>query len=389
YKKKMKQFLIISLIIALTTAFVTIPVKKTQENDIQKILRLNYLTNNYQYILQKFLPNHLSQNWPEVKINNFMDAQYYGEVQIGTPPQSFQVIFDTGSSNLWVPSSECGILSIACRLHTRYDKTKSSTYGKNGTHFDIKYGSGGVSGHWTQETIILGGLTAQNVTIGEATSMKGLSFLVSKFDGILGLAYPKISVDNATPVFMKLIEQGKVQDGSFAFFLTNKAGQEGSRLILGGFDPQYAATPFKYYPVSLEAWWVIDVDRVALGNTTYQIQKAIVDTGTSVMVGPKSVIEEMKKQLPNQGKQKVDCSTISEFPNLTFNIGGDDYILEPADYIIQITSGSQSQCVLGLQGLDMPGPLAQAFILGDSFIHKYYTHFDQANKRVGFALAKH
>lgn len=91
-------------------------------------------------------------------------------------------------------------------MHTRYDKSKSSTFAKNETRFDIKYGSGGVSGHWTQETVTLGELAATDVTIGEATSLKGLSFLASKFDGILGMAFPKISVDNATPVFMKLLE---------------------------------------------------------------------------------------------------------------------------------------------------------------------------------------
>lgn len=85
-------------------------------------------------------------SYPEVKINNFLDTQYYGPITIGTPGQPFEVIFDTGSSNLWVPSKECR-LSAACYLHKYFDSSQSSTYKYNGTNFNITYGSGAVSGY--------------------------------------------------------------------------------------------------------------------------------------------------------------------------------------------------------------------------------------------------
>merc|ERR1719461_97449 len=89
-----------------------------------------------------------------IVINNYQDAQYYGDISIGTPAQKVRVIYDTGSSNLWVSNIKPGLLS----KHQYYDHSKSSSYVANGTVFNIQYGSGPVSGVYSADTISIGGV---------------------------------------------------------------------------------------------------------------------------------------------------------------------------------------------------------------------------------------
>ena len=57
---------------------------------------------------------------------DYGDIEYVGQVAIGTPLVNFSVIFDTGSSNLWVPSSQCTDCtnSPGCCNHQKYNSKR-------------------------------------------------------------------------------------------------------------------------------------------------------------------------------------------------------------------------------------------------------------------------
>ena len=160
---------------------------------------------------------------------------------------------------------------------------------------------------------------------------------------------------------------------------------------MGGVNPAYAASEFKYYKLSKERYWELLLDDIIFNGTSYKVNPiitGIVDTGTSVIVGPTKVVDEMTKGF-GPGKQKqVDCSTLNSLPVLTFVIQGDRYDLTGNDYILRVQEGKSEVCIVGILGLDLPASLGEAFIIGDAFIKTYYTHFDVAGSRVGFAKAK-
>lgn len=327
-------------------------------------------------------------------IKNYQDAQYYGTITIGTPAQSFKVIFDTGSSNLWIPSSKCPITDIACQLHAKYNSAKSSTYQANGTDFSIQYGSGKLSGFLSTDTVVMAGLTVKQQTFAEATAEPGLTFVAAKFDGILGLAYPTISVDQVVPVWYNAVAQGLVSEQVFAFWLNRDPNAaDGGEIDFGGINTARYTGSITYTPVTRQGYW-----QFALGGVTFQGKdycgttcQAIADSGTSLLVGPKDAVSAIATAAGGKaniaGEYIIDCSAVSSLPTLSFTIAGQVFTLNGADYVLTVTSGSTSECLLGLMGMDL-SPEGIQWILGDVFIGKFYTIFDSGNNRVGFATAK-
>lgn len=114
-------------------------------------------------------------------LTNYKNSQYVGTINIGNPPQSIEVIFDTGSSNFWITSSRC--TDPGCIVHKSYDATKSATHEKVGTRVEVEFGSGLIEGVFCKDTVQFGHLTIPRQEFGEIEKEKGDIFVKLKFSG--------------------------------------------------------------------------------------------------------------------------------------------------------------------------------------------------------------
>ncbi|XP_030296476.1 nothepsin [Sparus aurata] len=330
------------------------------------------------------------------KIYNFMDAQYFGEIMLGSPDQNFSVIFDTGSSDLWVPSSYC--VSEACALHRRFRAFESSSFHHDGRMFGIHYGSGHLLGVMARDTLKVGGLTALNQEFGESVYEPGATFVMAKFDGVLGMGYPNLAEILGNPVFDNMMAQKSVEEPVFSFYLsrrTRSSYPEGE-LLLGGTDEAMFTGPINWLPVTVKGYWQIKMDSVAVQGVSSFCPRgcqAIVDTGTSLIAGPTSDILSLQQLIgatpTNIGEFLIDCVRLSSLPHVTFVLGGTEYTLTAEHYVRKEMLGDKELCFSGFQAVDIVSPEGPLWILGDVFLTEFYSVFDRGQDRVGFAAAKH
>lgn len=320
-----------------------------------------------------------------IDIHNFQDAQYYGPMKLGSPGQQFNVIYDTGSSNLWVPAHNCS----NCGLKPKFDSSRSSTYKADGREFKIVYGSGPVSGYLGGDSVHLGSTVVTGQTAALITDVSGLgaAFTVGKFAGILGLAWQTISVDNITTVFRNMVNQGKA-DPVFSVYLTSEPGKDGE-LLLGGINKNHYSGDLTYIPLSSTTYWEVALDSFQIKGESYTTAKnAVIDTGTSLLAGPKAEVKKIAKAAGAtpfiKGEYLIPCSQKTSGINFDITIGGKTFTLTPTDYIIP----DETLCLFGMVGLDIPAPRGPLWILGDPFIRKFYSVFDLGQKRMGFAPSK-
>lgn len=362
-----------------------------------------------------------------------MNTQYFGTIYIGVPPQAFQVVFDTGSSNLWVPGPDC----LGCETRPAYFPNISRNFnncslrlGPNASRIKIQYGSGPVEGILSQDTVYLGVDNPYPISIRNQDFLQltrngfGSSYQQGHFDGIVGLGLPEILADPSTTLLESLIRQQRVAKPVFQVSIGNKDDdyiQFGSWRGTHVFQPilpsghwEVVLTDVEIDGVSFftqshqgcldEQHKLLHKYQLTLGekfrdtcflkdNPVQNHSSAIVDTGTSFVVAPRPIVQKIADVVGahynplHPSVFVVSCLAQELAPTLTLIFQSGYRASIPGEKYILVQNGYPKKCLLGLTYMEVLGP--NRWILGDVFLETQTTVFDyglvSGKKRIGFS----
>ncbi|CCM02235.1 uncharacterized protein FIBRA_04315 [Fibroporia radiculosa] len=306
------------------------------------------------------------------------DGEWDGDdVTIGTPAQNFIIDFDTGSSDLWVASSNCD----SCESQDSYDPSASSTSEEQSGTFSIEYGDGSTaSGPIYTDDVSVAGISVTGQYLSGVTSETG-NLVGSPSDGLMGMAWPALSQLDANPFFWTAIDQGAVSEGVFGFYLSSGT----SELYLGGTDTQYYSGDIEYHDLTSSSgfWQIGTASGTINGETAVTGIDTVIDSGTTLMYGPTDAVEDFYNQAGatslGDGAYGFPCDS---FPTVAFSWGGNTWTISN-DYF-NLGDAGNGVCQAALGGGDL-GLGSDVWLFGDTFMQNVYTAFNVDNSAVGFA----
>ncbi|KAL7331935.1 hypothetical protein PS15p_204053 [Mucor circinelloides] len=355
-------------------------------------------------------------------------TEYMATVHIGTPAQRFNVILDTGSSDLWVPSNTC---SKDLCPYNAFDPKKSSTYKDLNQGFDILYGTAYAVGEYGSDSVALSGVTVTRQQFAIVNETKGLypstTGSATQPDGILGLGYPGLTTvsnegSNYNPLLFNMVEQKLIPKPVFSFSMGGKMANIGwiGELTLGGANPDRYTGDIEYIPVIPESksdpyeWWqsfgqgftvVSENGTVAADIRLEQDRLTVFDTGTTLtyvdMSFAKKIINSITGQTsfsvtPNAGIFVMDCKYKNTAARVQLALSHKtEYVIDKSPLIIDVPASSlvipldtEDIATAKICGWGIAGTADNSeFLIGQSLLRNTYLTFDMEKNQIGFSAS--
>lgn len=333
-----------------------------------------------------------------LSLRNIYDTEWLGVISVGTPPQAFSVIFDTGSTDLWLPSTGCN--TDECNMQPRFDDSESSTFVNLNQQVSAAYGSGDLFGYLGRDTVHLGNITVVAQTFCLITEEQGSWTSVNDpFDGLLGLAFDSLSDTGSTPLFDSIINQGSLDRNEVSFYFGSYTQSEAASITFGTPVASYYVAPIQYIELSSKLYWQVVLKDIYVNGQPLNLCQqasclAILDTGTTLLTGPSQGVSQIIQAVGAYS----DCSNFDSLPSITYVLSspsGDqlyEFDLEPYYYIMDEVDNGSDYCAPAFMSFDI-SPSTSYWIIGDIFMRKYFTTYYRGESTtdtayVGIALAQ-
>jgi len=346
---------------------------------------------------------------------------YFGQVLLGAPqPQTFSVVFDTGSGHLFLPAAECS--SATCAQHRRYNRSASVSAedinndgepvrgDEDRDEVSVVYGTGEILGTFVREQVCLSGSTSDGgctkVRVVLASEMSDEPFGSFRFDGVVGLGLESLALDPEFSFLGQLGRSGSLAQERFGYFLS-QSDSVPSEISFGGHDARRVSSDLQWEPVHRPelGYWQVKIRSISVGGQPLEVCAdgsctAIADTGTSLLGVPKEAMRKMHVQLARKvpgDPERLDCRhfegpqiVVELSSGLQLSLGPEDYSRPTAMRVTQNSTGrTQVVCRASLMPVDPDTALgAKAWILGEPVLRKYYTAYDWGARQIGFAPAR-
>ncbi|KAH9017309.1 acid protease [Lactarius pseudohatsudake] len=337
--------------------------------------------------------------------NQGADVSYFAQVNVGTPAQSFNLVLDTGSSDLWFATNVCA----SCPSGTpEFDPSKSTSLQTGTDRISLRYGSGSAAGIISRDTITMGPFTVdQQIFVAVTDITSGL--IQGALAGIMGLAFQGIASSNALPFWQALVNNNLFTSPEFSFFITrfvdDSSAQDeepGGVLTLGGTNTTLyqGDIDFRSFtsPIKGGSFWLQTVTGITVNGKSVSLPSgdlavAAIDTGTTLIGGPTAAVNAVWAAVPGSEALNGNLAGFFAFPcntnlAISMSFGGPSWPISLAD--MNLGTVGNGRCLGAIfditQGTNVtPGEGNPAWIIGDTFLKNVYSVFRASPPAVGFA----